>query len=93
MITEKLEIPRNKIQKTFEFAVKKLEKMYDLDGRALCRYYHDEDSVSVDGELHALLNGNSDYLNGGREIIDAALADIGYFMENVNGCDFKFYKI
>lgn len=81
-----------KIQKTFEGAVKKLEKLYQLDSRSLVRHYHDDQSVSVDGELHAIMNGMSDHLGHAWNIISEAVEAKGYFIENVNGCDWKFYK-
>ena len=93
MKTETLETPKTKAQKKFESAVKKLERMYGLSSSSLCRYYHDEESVSVDGELHSILNFNSEFCGEGREVIDDALASIGYYIENIDGCDFKFYKV
>jgi hypothetical protein len=81
-------------QKTFEAVIKRIEKKTKSGyNTSFCRYYHDEQSVSVDGELHSILNGYSDFLGCLREEIDNALSSIGYFMENQNGCDFKFYKI
>lgn len=84
--------PTTKAQKAFETAVKKLEKMYQLDNRSLCRHYHDSKSVSVDGELHAIMNGMSDHLGHAWSIIEEAVGNAGYFIENVNGCDWNFYR-
>lgn len=78
-------------QRIFEKSIKKLEKMYGLTPRSLCRNYHDSRSVSVDGDLHAILNDYSDFLKEAKKIILDDLDQAGYFIENVNGCDFKFY--
>ncbi len=81
-----------KVQKAFEKAVVKLEKMYDLSDRSLVRCYHDKESVSVDGELHSIMNGMSDHLGHAWSVLEQAVEDCGYYIENVNGCDWKFYK-
>ena len=80
-------------QKVFESTIKKIEKMYGLTSQSMCRYYHDEESVSVDGELHSMLNHMSSFGATAVQMIEDALSAKGYFMENQNGCDFKFYRI
>ena len=57
--------------------------------------FHDNKSVSVDANLYEVLNYGCGDFKAGKgldETIYNALNKAGYYMENIDGCDWTFVK-
>lgn len=83
--------PQTKPQRVFDKIVREWGTRNEIEIHA---YYHDTETVSIDGYLHQIMNLMTEYGFGDDllETIDDALDKIGYFIENKNGCDFGFYR-
>lgn len=82
----------SKGQKIFKKVVDSFAKKCNTED-SLLYWFHDSDTVSIDGELHSILNGFNEYNFSLPEQIETALFNADYFLESINGCDYGIYKI
>lgn len=82
----------SKGQKIFKKVVDSFAKKYDMQD-SLLYWFHNSETVSIDGDLHSILNGFCEYNFSLPEKIKTVLFNAGYFLESINGCDYGIYKI
>lgn len=88
--------PQTTPQKVFTSTIEEYQNKYDPENDIELPYwYHDGQTVSVDGYLWQILNDVTEYGYGDElyKTLRDNLYKIGYMLENINGCDFGFYKI
>ena len=83
--------PQQIFKKVVDAYSKAMEKEFG-DCAAFLYWFHDDESVSVDGTLHEVLNMDTMAFQNLYENLDRALAKEGWFIENQNGTDHKFYR-